>query len=98
MGSMSHQSRELPVDPEGPTGKLCTWVHSVVLRDVPQDIRTRAKYLILDGLACGLVGAHLPSSETAANALFEMEPAGDASVFGWNRVLQIFSFSLEPAS
>ena len=90
MGPMSPQSSQQPTDPEGPTGKLCTWVESVSLQDIPQDLRTRAKYLILDGLACGLTGAHLPSSETAANAIFEMEPPGDSSVFGWNRVCPTF--------
>jgi aconitate decarboxylase len=88
---MSRQANQLPTDPEGPTGKVCTWVDSVSLEDIPQEVRTRAKYLILDGLACGLTGAHLPWSETAANAIFEMEPAGDSSIFGWNRVDPIFS-------
>jgi aconitate decarboxylase len=86
MGSTSRQQDELPTDPGGPTGKLCTWVDSVSLQDIPPEIQTRAKYLILDGLACGLTGAHLPSSTTAANAIFEMEPAGNSSAFGWNRV------------
>ena len=74
------------MDLGGPTGKLCTWVDSVTLDDIPPELCTRAKYLILDGLACGLTGAHLPWSEKAANAIFEMEPAGTSSVFGWDKV------------
>jgi aconitate decarboxylase len=61
----------------------------VKLADVPPEIVTRAKYLILDGLACGLVGAHLPWSETAVKAVFDMEPAlaeGGSGVFGWEKV------------
>jgi aconitate decarboxylase len=58
----------------------------VKLSDIPADVQTRAKYIILDGIACLLVGAHLPWSEKAANAIFEMDPAGSATVFGYNRV------------
>lgn len=79
-------STNLPTDPEGLTGKLCSWVHDVKLEDIPGDVQTRAKYLILDGVACALVGAHLPWSEKAANGIFEMEPPGDCVVFGWDRV------------
>lgn len=92
MASTSLNRSQLPTDPEGPTGKLCTWVDSVSLNEIPQGVRTRAKYLILDGLACALTCAHLPWSETAAKAIFEMEPAGDSSVFGWNRVCPILLF------
>ena len=94
MGSTSHKPDQLPTGPEGPTRKLCTRVDSVILEEIPKDIQTRAKYLILDGLACALTGAHLPWSETAANAIFEMEPAGDSSVFGWNRVSATVFFYL----
>ena len=83
----SHQ----PSDPEGPTGKLCNWVDSISLDGVPEDIKVRSKYLILDGIACGLVGAHLPWSETAANAIFDMEPPGWSNVIGWDRVSRGFS-------
>ena len=82
---MAHPSGQ-PTDPEGPTGQLCNWIHAVSLKDIPDEIKTRAKYLILDGVGCGLVGAHLPWSETAAKAIFDMEPAGQSSVFGWETV------------
>lgn len=76
------------MDPEGLTGRLCTWIHDLKLEDIPTEIQTRAKYLILDGVACGLVGAHLPWSEVAAKAIFEMEPgtSGTAGVIGWEKV------------
>ena len=83
---MSQPSNHRPTDPEGHTGKLCTWIDSISLEDVPQDILTRAKHLILDGLACAFVGAHLPWSETAVHAVLDMEPTGQSGIFGWNRV------------
>lgn len=85
---MSSPDSQSPTDPSGETGKLCNWVHNLKLDDIPSEVRERAKYLILDGLACALVGAHLPWSEKAANAIFEIEPPGDAGVFGWNKVGQ----------
>jgi 2-methylcitrate dehydratase PrpD len=44
-------------DPAGPTGRLATWVGQTTLDDVPASARDRAKHLVLDGVACALVGA-----------------------------------------
>ncbi|OTB18148.1 hypothetical protein K445DRAFT_55555 [Daldinia sp. EC12] len=83
------------MDPEGPTGRLCTWLESLKYQDIPVEVITRAKYLILDGLACGLIGAHLPSSEKAATAIMDLEAArGSASVFGWERKVGPLSAAL----
>ena len=80
---MSTSQSKRPSKPDGPTGKLCSWVASTDLADMPKTIRTRAKYLILDGIGCALVGAHLPESHIAGNAIFGMEPQGDCTVIGW---------------
>ena len=85
-------SPEQPMDIDGPTGKLCTWIHALTLADIPAEVQTRAKYLLLDGIACGLVGAHLPWSETAANAIFEMESAGSATIIGYEKVINLQFF------
>lgn len=67
-----------------PTVQLSQWVSDLQQEDIPEQVRTRAKYLILDGLACAFVGSHLPWSEKAAHALLNLEPAqGDASLVGW---------------
>jgi aconitate decarboxylase len=79
-----------PIDPEGPTGKLCTWIDSLSMSSIPEETKTRAKYLLLDGVACALVGAHLPWSEKATNVVLDMEPAGDCAVFGWDKVRSHF--------
>ena len=87
-------SPEQPMETEGPTGKLCTWIQALKLADIPADVQTRAKYLLLDGIACGLVGAHLPWSEKAANAIFEMESAGSATTIGWEKVINFERLSM----
>ncbi|KAL5093966.1 hypothetical protein Trisim1_009438 [Trichoderma cf. simile WF8] len=73
-------------DPSSPTGQLCTWISSLTYNDIPENLRIRAKYLILDGIACGLVGAHLPWSEKATQALIDLElTEGSAGVIGYER-------------
>lgn len=70
--------------PEGVTRKLCQWIQDINLEDVPEDVRLRARYLILDGLACAIVGSRLPWTETAAQTVFAMEPMGNCKVWGYN--------------
>lgn len=73
-----------PSNPDGITGKLSLWVYDTSFSDIPSEIIERAKYLILDGLACGLVAAHLPWSETATKAIFKMESPGPCTIMGWD--------------
>lgn len=70
----------------GVTKPLSHWIHSISLDDIPSAVRTRAKYLILDGLGCAIVGAHLPWTETAVRAIFDFEPEGNCWVWGWEGV------------
>ena len=41
--------------------------------------------MILDGVGCLLLGAHLPWSETAVHALLLADPAGNSAIAGWDR-------------
>lgn len=77
--------RDGPTDPTGPTGALARWVADLALDQVPEDIRERAKYLLLDGVGCALVGAQLPWSRVATDAVTAMEATGDAIVIGTGR-------------
>ena len=52
---------------------------------LPDAVVDRTKYLVLDGLACGLVGAQLPWSRVAAEALIDLEGHGPATVWGWDQ-------------
>ena len=63
------------------------------MEDVPEKLRERAKYLILDGVGCAIVGAHLSWSEVAANAVFDMEGEGKCTVMGWEKVFISYWFS-----
>ncbi|MEI9988678.1 MAG: MmgE/PrpD family protein [Rhizomicrobium sp.] len=72
-------------DPNGVTGTLATWLAKLSLADVPQVVRERAKYLLLDGVGCALVGAKLPWSILAAETVMRFEGAGDKTIIGWGR-------------
>nr|POE72301.1 cis-aconitate decarboxylase [Quercus suber] len=69
-------------DPKGVTGRLVNWIHSTSLDNVPTESKKRAKYLMLDGLACALVAAQLPWSQTAVKGVLKMESPGRCTVIG----------------
>jgi len=72
-----------PTDPAGATGRLSSWLANTALNDVPPIVRERAKHLILDGIACALVGAQLPVSRLGVKAVTALDDAGDAALIGW---------------
>jgi 2-methylcitrate dehydratase PrpD len=74
---------DAPTDATGVTGILATWLSSLSADDVPAHIRERAAHLVLDGVACALVGAHLPWSRLAAEAVTSLEGTGSSPVLGW---------------
>ncbi|MGA7054506.1 MAG: MmgE/PrpD family protein [Mycobacterium sp.] len=82
---MTARPQEAATDPDGPTGKLATWVADLTFGDVPQDVVARAKHLILDGVGCALIGAQLPWSRIATNAVLGLEGAGDTAIIGTGR-------------
>ncbi|MGO9383670.1 MAG: MmgE/PrpD family protein [Mycobacterium sp.] len=79
---MTAVQQQATTDPAGPTGRLATWVADLTLADVPQTVVERAKHLLLDGLGCALVGARLPWSRVATDAVLGLEGPGDAVVIG----------------
>lgn len=75
----------------GVTEDLCRWIHGLQLEDIPEHIRARAKHLLLDGIACAVVGAHVAWSEKATQSIQAFEPTGQATIFGheWVHCLSI---------
>jgi len=65
--------------------ELATWLATVQLADVPEATRRRAKHLLLDGIGCALVGARLPWSDAATDALTALEGSGPAPLIGTGR-------------
>src|SRR5271169_2660999 len=70
-------------DPNGPTGRLATWLANTTLDDVPVSVREHAKHLLLDGVACALVGAQLPVSRIGVEGVTTLDNAGSALLIGW---------------
>lgn len=79
---MTAVQQQPATDPAGPTGRLATWVAGLTLDDVPQPVVERAKHLLLDGVGCALVGAQLPWSRIATDAVLGLESPGDTVVIG----------------
>src|ERR1700689_5444713 len=69
----------------GPTRTVAEFVAASQFDTLPDAVVDRTKYLVLDGLACGLVGAQLPWSRVAAEALIDLEGHGPATVWGWDQ-------------
>lgn len=90
MSPLVHETE--PADGPGVTTQLCDWIQGLKLEDVPEQVQTRAKYLILDGLACALTGARVPWSVDAARAVIEFEEPGKHVLIGYNEVLFFLSF------
>src|SRR5947199_9552223 len=84
-GAMSSNLEHAATDPGGPTGRLATWLAGLTLDAVPAKTRERAKYLILDGIACAIVGAQLPWSRLAVELATDLEGSGDATLIGWGK-------------
>jgi aconitate decarboxylase len=57
---VSNESAAAPTNPNGPTGRLATWLAATKIEDVASTVREHAKYLLLDGIACAQVEAQLP--------------------------------------
>ncbi|MDQ1040192.1 aconitate decarboxylase [Streptomyces sp. V3I8] len=74
-----------PTDPKGPTGQLAGWLAATTVEQIPTNVRERAAHLVLDGLACALIGAQLPWSRTAVEAVLNLEGSGEVPVIGWGR-------------
>lgn len=77
--------KRAPTDAAGTTGVLANWLESLTLADVPETIRMRAKCILLDGIGCALVGAKLPWSALAVDAVTKFEGAGDKTIIGWGK-------------
>ncbi|GHE05086.1 MmgE/PrpD family protein [Streptomyces alanosinicus] len=85
MSAPTQATHRRPTDPAGPTGRLAAWLAGTTLEQIPAPVRERAAHLVLDGLACALVGAQLPWSRTAVTAVLALEGAGDVPLIGWGR-------------
>ncbi|ETS77640.1 hypothetical protein PFICI_09702 [Pestalotiopsis fici W106-1] len=71
----------------GTTAALCEWAVGLKVSDVPKPVLERVKHLILDGIACALVGGHVPWSEQCADAILDYEAPGYCSVIGYDEAL-----------
>jgi aconitate decarboxylase len=83
---MSASSAPATASPPAPVSRdLARWLAAIRLADVPARTRERAKRVLLDGVGCGLVGARLPWSDSATDAVCGLEGDGPAALIGTGR-------------
>lgn len=74
---------------------LAEFAATLKLADVPSEVVTRAKSVILDGLGCGLFGAHLEWSRILADVVGKLEPGqGQSLVWGSDQSVSATSAAL----
>ncbi|GAA1005063.1 MmgE/PrpD family protein [Acrocarpospora pleiomorpha] len=66
-----------------PTSELCAFIATTTWDDLPEEVRRRTRLLLLDGIACGLVGAHLPWATRAVEGTRLVDRGAGATVWGW---------------
>lgn len=75
----------------GVTRQVAEFAAELSYADLPDDVLRRTRLLLLDGIACGLVGAKLPWAQKAVDALAAIDSGTGATLWGWGR-------SVSPAS
>jgi len=64
------------------TRRLAQYCAEARLEDIPIQVRERAKYIILDGLGCGLFGAGLPWSKILTRTVASFSTGGSSLAWG----------------
>jgi 2-methylcitrate dehydratase PrpD len=64
------------------TRRIAEFVAALRYDDIPAEVRTRVKLLILDALGCAIYGAGLPWCRTVQEALAEVDTTRATSVWG----------------
>ncbi len=82
--TMANEVSSVDQETPGATRELARFLARTTLADIPHDVLTRAKHLMLDGFGCGLLAAKLDWSQRAVATLHALDGDGPASVWGWN--------------
>lgn len=76
------------------TPQLCRFLAATGVDDLPDFILDRTRHLLLDGIACGLVGAHLPWARRAVEGTLPVDRGSGATLWGWDRQVSPLSAAL----
>ena len=87
MNKILESHKQAVTDPTGVTGILANWLAALEFDTIPARARERAKYVILDGFGCALVGAQLPWSQRAAEIILRTDGQGPGTIIGWGKTV-----------
>ena len=85
---------QVAVDDQSPTPVLSRYLAETTADDLPSEVLDRTRYLLLDGVACGLVGAKLPWSQRAVKATRSVDNGTGATLIGWDDEVSPLAASL----
>lgn len=80
------------------TRGLAEYIAGTRYEDLPEDVVEHVKLMVLDAAGAGLLGAGLEWSARMRTSLFEVEGAGDATVWGTDRRLSAPSAAMANAT
>ena len=78
----SQQQSETSSERGAYTHALAEYASSVTYRQLPDEVRNRLPYLVLDGLGCGIFGSSLEWSALATDAVLALGSAGPVALWG----------------
>jgi 2-methylcitrate dehydratase PrpD len=64
------------------TEQVAHYCSNTRLEDIPPPIQERAKYVILDGIGCGVYGSQLPWSQILTGTIAPLSAGGPSTVWG----------------
>ena len=67
----------------GYTNTIAEYIASIRFEDIPDGVIERAKYLLLDGIGCGIYGSTLPWTQIMLRTLSAVEPEANGACI-WN--------------
>lgn len=82
---MTRRSAGTADDQDSPSTALCRFIAEVDADDIPDVVLQRSRHLLLDGIACGLVGAQLPWARRAVEGTLAVDRGDGATLWGWGR-------------
>lgn len=91
---MAKKRSPKPQAAPGATRELSRFLARTQFADMPAEVITRTKHLMLDGFGCGVLSAKLDWSRRSVEALRALDGDGPASVWGWTAKVPPMSAAL----
>jgi 2-methylcitrate dehydratase len=79
---------------ESVSQRLAHWVHNLKYEDIPEEVITAAKRILLDTIACCLGGHHAHDAELAGKVILDLGGKPEATIIGSSRRNNVYNAAL----